>query len=181
MREFTDEEYNAIQCCKTRCYRSEGESFTLNRTRYTKKCIGYLDGFYWDKQDKSLSYELEITPADKPNMLTFRISGMVASFDGDGNPVVEYRDIMTKAIDYSINRHEKNARFWVEQNATESELIDAELHLVLRHFFKVSFDIINGYTRLIYAMKTGYRFTGIERSEDEIGHCHDIDPKIFMK
>lgn len=181
MREFTDEEYNAIQCCKSNCYRSEGESFTLTSKRYTKKCIGYLNGFCWEKVDKSLSYELEITPADQPYMLTFRISGMVASFDRDGTPVVEYQDIMTKTIDYSTNRNEKNAQFWNEQNATEAGKIEAELYLVLRHFFRMSWDIINGYSRLIYSMKKGYRFTGIEKSEDEIGHCYSIDPKIFMK
>ncbi len=181
MREFTDEEYNAIQCCKYRCYRSEGESFTLTRNRYTKKCIGQLDGFYWDKRDKSLTYELEITPADQPNTLTFRISGMVASFGSDGNPVIDYQDIMTKTIDYSINRNEKNAKFWNEQNADEAGLCNAELYLVLRHFFRMTWDIINGYTRLIYAMKKGYRFTGMEKSEDEIAYAKDIDPHIFMK
>lgn len=180
MREFTDEEYNAIQCTKDRCYRSEGESFTLTRTRYTKKCIGYLYGI-WEQLDKSLSYELEITPADQPHMLTFRISGMVASFDGEGNPVVDYRDIMTKTIDYSIDRNENNVSYWREQNATEAELIDAELHLVLRTFFTTAWHIINGYSRIIYAMKIGYRLTGMEKTANEIERCHDIDPKIFMK
>lgn len=179
MREFTKQERKAISLYKIRCNKTDGETFKLTGTRYVKSCVGYLPGHWWDKTDKSLSYEIEITPGDEPCTLNFRISGMVASFDEDSNPVISQQDILVKTVNYSVDRNPE-AYDHGEDIPDEDAQINEELKTVIASFFNLAYNIISGYAYLIYGMKNGYRFTGIKTLLGS-HHCDEISPETFMK
>ena len=179
MREFTKQERKAISQYKIRCIKADGETFKLTNTRYVKSCVGYLPGHWWDKTDKSLSYEIEITPGDEPCTLNFRISGMVASFDEDSNPVISQQDILVKTVNYSVDRN-PDAYTHDDDTPDEETQIHDELKTVVINFFNLAYNLISGYAYLIYGIKRGYRFTGVKAPLGST-HCHEISPEIFMK
>ena len=179
MREFTKQERKAISLLKPKCNKKEGETFKLTGTRYVKSCVGNLPGHWWDKTDKSLSYEIEITPGDEPCTLNFRISGMVTSFDEASNPVISQQDILLKTVNYSVDR-DTEAYDRKEDIPDEETQINDELKAIVSNFFFLAYNLISGYSYLIYGIKLGYRFTGMPNTPVQ-RHCYDISPEIFMK
>lgn len=180
MREFTNEEYYVINYYKRKCNKKEGESATFNRRRYTKICVGKLPGDFW-KTDNTIKFEVEITPADQPHQLNFRISGHAPAFV-DGKPTVTLQDIINTTIDYSVDRH--RAHFLPHSGAKERVLMEApieeELKTVMNRFFEFVDKVCAGYAYLLYAMKIGYRFTGVTEWTDTTAFFHHT-PEDFMK
>ena len=167
MREFTEEEFATIKTRKWRCtHKAEGEQFTLTKTRYTRECIGYLPGT-WLKSDNTLKFTAEISPAGE-NELRFRITGMVPSFHGDGAPSVRFEDIYDRTFNYAEQKLDKYP-YWA---GNEIGLLVCRFHLFLTN-------IVNGYSFLIWAMKSGYRFGN--QSEISLEECLLISPDVFMK
>lgn len=182
MREFTDTEFNLIQSWKNRCIKAEGERFQLTRTRYLKQCCGKLPGTYM-KTAKTLKLEVEITPADSPCTLNFRISGCVPSFV-DGKPSVCYTDIVRETIDYSKDRHKVYYYPNGDRHLTAGKVdasIDEELKAVIIHFFSIEEDIASGYAFLFAAMVRGYRLTGIDTSYTSLCSVDNFSPEDFLK
>lgn len=182
MREFTDEEYYEINYWKPKCLKKAGESSTCNRRRYTKICVGKLPGDFW-KTDSTIKFEVEITPADQPHQLNFRISGHAPAFV-DGKPTVSLQDIINTTIDYSVDRHHAYFLPPDDPQATELVLMEApieeELKTLMNRFFEFVEKVCAGYAYLLYAMKVGYRFTGVTEWNDSTAFWNHT-PEDFMK
>lgn len=167
MREFTKEEFATIKMKKYRCiHKAEGEQFTLTSTRYTRECIGYLPGT-WLKIDRTLKFIAEISPAGE-NELRFRITGMVPSLHGDGAPSIRFEDIYDRTFNYAEQKLDRYP-YWA---GNEIGLIVSRFHMFLNN-------IVRGYSLLIWAMKSGYRFGNL--TETSLEECLRIPPDVFMK
>ena len=182
MREFTNEEYYAINYYKRKCNKKEGESCTFTKTRYTKTCIAQLPGT-WMLTDGSLKFEIEITPEDQPNTLHFRISGCVPGFV-DGKATASLQDIIDTNVDYSVDRH--HAYFYPpdDPQAAERVLMEApiaeECKTVIGSFFMLVDNVCRGYGYLMLALKQGYRFTGVKEWDSATAY-YSVKPEEFMK
>lgn len=158
MREFTDEEYNAIGYAKRRCV--TGESFSLTNTRYTKKCIGKMPGT-WMKTDDSIKFDISIEPAGE-HELHFRLSGFVPDFTGE-KPGVRLMDIYDRTMKYrngDCDGNNFNTRYCKG---------------LISHFFALCSDLISGYSYIILGMKCGGRFTGGKESYFEYEEARPED------
>lgn len=183
MRDFSDIEYDTIRRHKPRCSKADGETASLTRSRYTKACVGVLpDCFVKTGPDRNLRFEMEIVPNDRPETLDFRLSGIVPCFDGAGRAYCEYRDIVVRTVEWSVDTHPKPNCRDENREPVEGPPVSPrdELWTVVGRFFSMSDDIIRGYAYLFSAMKYGYRFSNPVYCDSEI-ELAQFRPEDFME
>ena len=183
MRDFSDLEYDTIKRLKPKCNKSVGETASLTRSRYTKSCVGVLPGS-WVKPvpERSIRAEMEITPNDKPDTLDFRFSGIVPCFDGAGMAYCEYRDIVVRTVEWSVDTHPEPNCLDENRKPVEGPPVSprSELWTVVGRFFTMADEIISGYVYLFDAMKYGYRFSNKVYGDSEF-ELSRFSPEDFMK
>lgn len=181
MRKFSDIEMDTIKRNKPKCNKAEGETYSLTRSRYTKSCVGTLPGD-WRKTCRNIRFELEISPNERPYTLDFRISGAVPCFDGAGKAYCEYRDILVRTVDWSVDTHPEPNCLDENRKPVEGPPVkpEDELWTVVGRFFGMAAGIISGYTYLFDAMKYGYRFTN-KVYGDSCFELSQFSPEDFMK